>query len=158
MLICSWQFPVFSSRVPPPALVGVVARRPGPARDHRHSASQLLRLVVSGSTGGAGGRGVPGEVWWRAAPHGGQCTLWRSAAVSVRQDACWDWEGQWGGRGWWRRGVFDGGQAHESQAVLQPTGHGGVSEGRSYLLAGMTNETMDTWDDTEQETRGIMRN
>nr|XP_046249478.1 proline-rich protein 5-like isoform X2 [Scatophagus argus] len=62
-------------RIPPSAHVRLVARRPVPAGNHRHSASQLVRLVVSGPTGGAGGRGVPGEVWRRAAAHGGQRTL-----------------------------------------------------------------------------------
>lgn len=129
--------PVSASRAPPSAAVGV------PAGDHRHAASQLLRLVVSGSAGGAGGRGLPGEVRRRAAPHCGQRSLWRPAAVGVGQDARRDGEGQRGGTRRGRRGVFGGGRADESQ-VLQPTGHGGVSQGGSYLLTRVSQETRET--------------
>lgn len=137
-----------SRRIPPPTLVGITAMRPISAGDHRHSASQLVRLVLSGSTGGARGRGLPGEVRWRASPHSRQRTLWCSAVVGVQQDARWD-RGQSGGRRWGRCEVF------ESQAVLQSTGHRGVSEGRSYLLAGVDSDIVDTrWYRKGQELTG----
>lgn len=119
------------SRFPPSAVVGVAARRP--AGDHHHPAPQLLGLVVSGSPGGAGGRGLPGEGGGRAAPHGGQRTLRRPAAVGVGQDSCRDREGQRGETRGGLREFFGRGWADESQALLQPTGHGGDAEGRRYL-------------------------
>lgn len=128
---CSLTSCLSSSRAPSPPVVGVVAKRP--ARDHHHSASQLLGLVVSGSPGGAGGRGLPGEGGRRAAPHGGQRALGRAAAVGVGQVAHRHREGERGERRRGQSGVSGRGRADESQALLQPTGHGGASERRSDL-------------------------
>lgn len=138
----------FPSRVPASAVLGLVARRP--AGDHHHSASQLLGLVISGSAGGAGGGGLSGEGGRRAAPHGGQRTLWRPAAVGVGQDACWDGKGQRGETRGGKSGVSDGGQADEPQVVLQPTRYGGGSEGRSYVFL-TANEMIQ--DEKVQETK-----
>lgn len=41
----------------------------------------------------------------------------------------------------------------ESQAILQPAGHGGVSQGRGYLLARVANDTMDLGGDTGQDIK-----